>query len=430
MIQSLHRAARLSGSVTLPGDKSISHRYALLSAIAEGTSELCRFATSQDCHSTLRCLQGLGVQVDVAGEKVTILGRGLRGLLPPRETLDAGNSGTTLRLLSGLLAGHPFEATIAGDESLCRRPMRRVLEPLRLMGARAEGRQGEFPPITVRGGELQGIRYTLPVASAQVKSCILLAGLYAKTPTAVLEDSATRDHTEIALKQFGASVTCSGDWIEIEPQPRLGGQRLEIPGDLSSAAFLLVAGTLAQDSEILLSQVGLNRRRRELLDYLSEAGLNIQVENETESFGEARGDLLVRHDPAVRKRTLPPISGKRVAALIDEIPVLAILGCQVAGGLEISDAGELRLKESDRIAALAGNLRAMGAVVEEKSDGLRIQGGQELRGADITTHGDHRIAMAFAVAALLAEGETRIHQAECADVSFPGFYAALSALQR
>jgi 3-phosphoshikimate 1-carboxyvinyltransferase len=308
--------------------------------------------------------------------------------------------------------------------------MRRVLEPLRLMGARADGRQGEYPPITLRGGELQGIRYTLPVASAQVKSCVLLAGLYAQTPTAVREDIPTRDHTEIALKQFGATVTGSGAWIEIEPCPRLAGQRLEIPGDLSGAAFLLVAGTLVPGSEILLPQVGLNHRRRELLDYLSEAGLNIVVENETESFGEVRGDLLVRHDPAVRKRTLPPIFGKRVAALIDEIPVLAILGCQVAAGLEISDAGELRLKESDRIAALAGNLRAMGAVVEEKPDGLRIQGGQELRGADITTNGDHRIAMAFAVAALLAQGETRIHQAECADVSFPGFYAALSALQR
>ena len=430
MIQSLHRAARLAGSVTLPGDKSMSHRYALLSAIAEGTSELGRFATSQDCHSTLRCLQGLGVRVQVEDERVTILGRGLRGLLPPRETLDAGNSGTTLRLLSGLLAGHPFEATISGDESLCRRPMRRVLEPLRLMGAQAEGRQGEFPPITVRGGELQGISYRLPVASAQVKSCILLAGLYAKTTTAVRDDFATRDHTEIALKQFGANVTCSGEWSEIEPYPRLRGQTLEIPGDLSGAAFLLVAGTLAPDSEILLPQVGLNRRRRELLDYLSEAGLNILVENETEIFGEPRGDLLVRHDPAVRKGTLPPIFGKRVAALIDEIPVLAILGCQVAGGLEISDAGELRLKESDRIAAVALNLRAMGAIVEEKPDGLRIQGGQQLRGAEITTHGDHRIAMAFAVAALLAEGETRIHQAECADISFPGFYAALSELQR
>lgn len=429
MIQSVRPATRLAGTVRLPGDKSISHRYALLAAIAQGTSELRHFASSQDCRSTLDCLRGLGVSVFEQGETVIIEGRGLRGLTPPERILDARNSGTTIRLLSGILAGQPFEASITGDESLSRRPMGRILHPLRLMGASVECRDGELPPVKIHGGRLKGVRYSLPVASAQVKSCILLAGLYADSSSQVEEKIPTRDHTEIALRLFGARIHRSADWIGVEPDPVLHAQSLDIPGDLSGAAFFLTAAALVPDSTIRLDGVGLNRTRRELLDYLQAAGLDIAVENEREDAGERRGDLQVRHSPALLRSALPPIHGRLVPALIDEIPILAILGSQVAGGLEISDAQELRIKESDRIAALAANLHAMGAEAQEKPDGLRISGRQRLSGADIATRGDHRIAMAFAVAALGAQGETRIHQAECADVSFPGFYEALQAAQ-
>jgi 3-phosphoshikimate 1-carboxyvinyltransferase len=402
----------------------------MLAAVAEGTTEIRRFAGSQDCHSTLRCLRGLGVEMREDGDTITISGRGLRGLRAPSRVLDAGNSGTTIRLLSGILAGHPFESSITGDESLCKRPMGRIIQPLRMMGAAVEARERDLPPLKIRGGILKSVRYTLPVASAQVKSCVLLAGLYGDGTTAVEEIVPTRDHTEIALRHFGATVRHTGNWIEVEPGARLRPQKLEVPGDLSGAAFFLVASALVPGSEIFLPGVGLNRRRRELLDYLRSAGLDLVVENESEGASELRGDLHVRHSPALLKNRLQPIQGERVAALIDEIPVLAVLGAQVAGGLEISDARELRIKESDRIAALAVNLRAMGAEVEEKPDGLKIGGGQQLRGADIETRADHRIAMAFAIAGLVASGETRIDQAECADVSFPGFWQALSMISR
>jgi 3-phosphoshikimate 1-carboxyvinyltransferase len=426
MIQTIQQVKPLSGTVILPGDKSISHRYAMLAAVAEGTTEIRRFAGSQDCRSTLRCLRCLGVEMREDGDTIAIAGRGLGALRAPGAMLDAGNSGTTIRLLSGILAGHSFESSITGDESLCRRPMGRIIHPLRLMGAAVQSRDGDLPPLKIRGGKLKAVRYSLPVASAQVKSCVLLAGLYGDGPSAIEEKVPTRDHTEIALKCFGASVRRSGNWIEVESGPRLQAQRLEVPGDLSGAAFFLVAAALVPGSEIFLPGVGLNRRRRELLDYLRGAGLDLVVENESESAGELRGDLRVRHSRALLENALRPIRGELVAALIDEIPVLAVLGSQVAGGLEISDARELRIKESDRIAALAVNLRAMGAEVEEKADGLSIRGGQRLHGADIDTKADHRIAMAFAVAGLSASGETRIDQAECADVSFPGFWQALS----
>lgn len=430
MIQTIQRAKSLSGTVVLPGDKSITHRYAMLAAVAEGTTEIRRFAASQDCHSTLSCLRDLGVEMREDGDIITVLGRGLRGLRAPSRILDAGNSGTTLRLLSGILAGHSFESSITGDESLCKRPMSRIIQPLRMMGAAVEARERELPPLKIRGGNLKAVRYTLPVASAQLKSCVLLAGLYGDGTTAVEETVPTRDHTEIALRHFGASVRHTGNWIEVEPGARFRAQKLEVPGDLSGAAFFLAACALVPGSEVFLPGVGLNRRRRELLDYLACSGLDLVVKNESEAAGELRGDLRVRHSPGLLESRLQPIQGKLVAALIDEIPVLAVLGSQVAGGLEISDARELRVKESDRIAALAVNLRAMGAEVEEKPDGLKIRGGQQLRGADIETRADHRIAMAFAVAGLVASGETRIHQAECADVSFPGFWQALSEISR
>jgi 3-phosphoshikimate 1-carboxyvinyltransferase len=425
MIQTLNAIVSLSGSVQLPGDKSISHRYAMLAAIAEGASVIRHFAASRDCHSTLECLQALGVELSITGETVAIRGRGLRGLRAPQHILNAGNSGTTIRLLSGILAGHPFESTITGDASLSNRPMGRVLRPLQRMGATIESRDRDLPPLRIHGGSLRGIRYTLPVASAQVKSCILLAGLYGEEPTAVEETIPTRDHTEIALREFGGALRVIGNWIEVDPEPELKAQRLTVPGDLSGAAFFLVAAALIPNSNLRLPGVGLNRRRRELLDYLVRAGVDLVVENESEAAGEPKGDLRVRYNPALLDQTLPPIRGAETASLIDEIPVLSVLGAQVAGGLEISDAQELRVKESDRISAIASNLRSMGAKVAEKPDGLIISGGRRLRGTDIATVGDHRIAMAFAIAALSAKGETRIHDAECADVSFPGFWNAL-----
>jgi 3-phosphoshikimate 1-carboxyvinyltransferase len=303
--------------------------------------------------------------------------------------------------------------------------MGRIIRPLLAMGAQVRSEPNELPPLRIHGGGLRALQYELPVASAQVKSCVLLAGLYGDGPTSVKEMVPTRDHTEIALKEFGATVRVEGDWIDVEPGPCLRGGKIEIPGDLSGAAFFLVAAALVPDADILLPRVGLNRRRRELLDYLQSSGMDLTVENESEKLGEARGDLRVRFQKGLLRSRLQPIQGSLVAALIDEIPVLAILGSQVAGGLEISDARELRVKESDRIAVLAANLRAMGVEVEEKPDGVRIPGCQRLRGADLDTHGDHRIAMAFAIAGLVADGETRIHQAECANVSFPGFWEAL-----
>jgi len=430
MIETVQYTDCVSGIVRLPGDKSISHRYAMLASIAEGPSTLMHFAASRDCHSTLECLKSLGVAIGEDGDTVTIRGRGLRGLQEPKGLLDAGNSGTTMRLLSGILAGHPFVSSISGDASLSNRPMGRVVHPLRQMGAVIESRDGELPPLKIHGGSLQGIRYVLPVASAQVKSCVLLAGLYGKGPTAVEASVPTRDHTEIALREFGATLRFQGDWIEVDPDPLLRGGCLKIPGDLSGAAFFLAAAALAPKADLFLPEVGMNRRRHELLDYLMQAGLNLAVTNETEEAGEPRGDLRVQYSPGFFKGALPPIEGDRVAALIDEIPVLSVLGSQTAGGVEISGAAELRIKESDRISAIAENLRAMGAAVEEKRDGLRIPGGQKLSGAEIHTRGDHRIAMAFAVAGLCAEGATRIHNAECADVSYPGFWDALRAVTK
>jgi len=425
MIRSVERAKSLRGTVALPGDKSISHRYAMLAAIAEGPSELRHFASSQDCRSTLGCLRGLGVEVREEGDAVTVFGRGLNGLCAPAGVLDAGNSGTTMRLLSGILAGQTFQSTISGDESLSRRPMGRIAQPLRLMGAAVEARARDLPPLTIRGGKLRGLRYALPVASAQVKSCVLLAGLYSQGATAVREDIPTRDHTEIALANFGCAVRQDGSWIEVETGPRLIGRNLDVPGDLSGAAFFLAAAALVPDSELILPHVGLNHRRRELLDYLQSAGMDIAVENLSECAGEPRGDLRVRHSTGFLDGGMPAIGEPLAASLIDEIPVLAVLGSQTAGGIEISGAGELRVKESDRIAALAANLAAMGARVEERPDGLIIRGRQRLRGADIDTRGDHRIAMAFAVAGMAADGETRIHDAECAAVSYPDFWDTL-----
>ena len=429
MIHTIQRGRALRGTVLCPGDKSISHRYAMLAALAHGTSEVRNFSPSLDCRSTLQCLRSLGVEILEQRESILIPGRGLRGLTSAAEVLDAGNSGTTIRLLSGILAGQHFSSTITGDESLSRRPMARIIEPLRLMGAKIEAADGGLPPLRIRGGGLRAVRYELPVASAQVKSCILLAGLFADGLTAVREPVATRNHTEIALRQFGAAIRLSESWIEIEPEPKLNGLGLSVPCDLSSAAFFITAAALIPGSEILLHDIGTNPSRRALLDYLKLAGVDLAVLNESESAGEARGDIRVQYDPALPGRALPPIQAELTASLIDEIPVLSVLGA-LSGGLVVRDARELRVKESDRLAAIARNLRAMGAEVEEHADGIAISGGRPLRGAKIETWGDHRIAMAFSVAGLAADGVTHITQAECAGVSFPQFFETLARLRQ
>jgi 3-phosphoshikimate 1-carboxyvinyltransferase len=417
-------ARAINGSVALPGDKSISHRYAILAALAEGASEIAHYAGAADCQSTLACLRRLGVGIEKSEGAVRISGAGLRGLRRSWRDLDAGNSGTTMRLLSGMLAGQSFNSTITGDDSLRRRPMRRIIEPLSAMGAEIHSRDGERAPLDIRGRSLRGIEYTLPSPSAQVKSAVLLAGLLAEGATTVIEPIRTRDHTELALEEFGVrvergerSITVRGEGAKLRPR------KLNVPGDLSSGVFFLAAALILPGSNLFLHDAGLNPTRTAVLDALAGMGAPISLGSVREQGGELVGDVGVGH--TVLKGG--EISGAAVAQLIDELPMLAALGPYTEQGIEIRDARELRVKESDRIAALAGNLRRMGATVEELPDGLRVAGrtAGKLHGAEIDPHGDHRIAMAFAVAALGAEGPTTIRDAECAAVSFPGFFDTL-----
>jgi 3-phosphoshikimate 1-carboxyvinyltransferase len=430
--QTILPARSISGAVAVPGDKSISHRYAILAALAEGTSEIRNFSAAEDCARTLGCLERLGVRVQRHTDRISITGAGLGGLKPPRPgfgrakaaPLDAGNSGTTMRLLAGVLAGQPFEASLDGDRSLRRRPMRRVIEPLTLMGAQIRARDGEFAPLEIRGSSLRPVDYTLPVASAQVKSAILLAGLFAEGVTAVHEPVRTRDHLELALAEFGATIERPDRTVRVHGRPRLAPAQLAVPGDLSSAVFFLGAALLLPESNLLISGVGLNPTRTAVLDVLASWGAPVSLVNLQMRHGELAGDIAVRH--AVLEGGV--ISGATVPAVIDELPLLAALGPFTEQGVEIRDARELRAKESDRIAVLAENLRRMGARVEEFPDGLRVEGKTSLRGAAIDPQGDHRMAMAFAVAGLRAAGKTVIQNAECAAVSFPGFYEWLERL--
>ena len=434
MDQVIRPARTISGAIRLPGDKSISHRYGMLSAIAEGESRIRNYAPGADCAATLACMAQLGARVErrqvptadgQTSEEIVVSGCGLRGLKEPAQTLDAGNSGSTIRMLSGILAGQNFRSLITGDESLQKRPMRRIMDPLGLMGAKIEAAHENFPPLTIHGGALRGIDYELPVASAQVKSAVLLAGLLAEGETVVAEPVATRDHTEIALTRFGAAIARAPRRVMVRGGQPLKGQRLEVPGDLSSAAFMLCAALMLPDSNLYLQGVGLNPTRTELLDFLAGIGAKIQILNLSEGGGELVGDLHVSREgnaPLAGAR----IEGGMVAGLIDELPVLAILGSQSKDGLELRDAKELRVKETDRIETVAQNLRRMGGQIETLPDGFNIPGGQKLKGAEVDSFGDHRIAMAFAVAGLVAEGETRIKNSGAAVVSYPGFYDDLN----
>jgi 3-phosphoshikimate 1-carboxyvinyltransferase len=430
--QTIRPAKFLTGGVALPGDKSISHRYAMLAALAEGSSELRHFSAAADCHSTLRCLSALGAEIKIEKDTVRITGKGPRGLRESRRALDAGNSGTTMRLLSGILAGQEFTSKLTGDASLQKRPMKRVVAPLREMGADIRARDDNFAPLEIRGKRLRAIDYQVPVASAQVKSAVLLAGLFADGVTSVTEPARTRDHTELALEEFGAAVEKNGRTVRVHPLAgtngggKLAARALDVPGDLSSAVFFIAAASLLPESNILIHNVGLNPTRTAILDVLAGMGASIHMVSLQSSHGEVVGDLAVKG--ASLKGGV--IEGGQIPLVIDELPMLAALAPFTEEGIEIRDAAELRVKESDRIAALAENLRRMGAKVEERPDGLRVEGRKagKLRGAEIDPRGDHRIAMAFAVAALAAEGATVIRDADCAAVSFPAFFDELNRL--
>jgi len=411
----------VSGEICLPGDKSISHRYAMLASIAEGESRIHNYSTGADCHSTLGALRALGIAAGESGTDVTIHGRGLDGLKPPAGDLDAGNSGSTIRMLSGILAAQPFTSRITGDASLSRRPMGRIMKPLGEMGASISAREGRFPPLEIRGAKLRPIDYTLPVPSAQVKTCVLLAGLYADGETVVREPVRSRDHTEIALREFGAEIRVERRVITVKGRPRLTGREMFVPSDLSSAAFFIVAALLVPDASLVLRGVGLNPTRSTLLDVLAAMGANVKILDVEEKNGELVGQISVKSS---RLRG-GVIEKETTAALIDEIPVLAVLGAASEEGLTVRDAAELRIKETDRIATIADNLRRMGIEPEETPDGIRIPGRQRFRAATLDSFGDHRIAMAFSIAALMADGPCTMRGAEAASVSFPEFFQIL-----
>lgn len=421
-------AKSLHGDFQLPGDKSISHRSAMFAALGDGTSRISNYSSAVDCQSTLDCLEALGVQVTRTPELITVHGVGINGLREAKQKLDVGNSGTTIRLLSGILAGQPFTTVISGDESIERRPMKRIIEPLTKMGARIEARENNFAPLHISGGNLKGIEYEPPIASAQVKSCVLLAGLFAEGVTTVIERTPTRNHTEIMMAECGVQLTSddSGERISIA-----GGQSLKalgdytVAGDLSSAAFFIVAGLIVPDANLLIRHIGINPSRTALIDVLRQMGANIEIENERLAHGEPVADFRVRSSELSGEHEL---SGAVIANLIDEIPILSVAATRLNGTLTIREARELRVKESDRIRSIVDNLRRMGAEVEEFEDGLKIKGKQTLSGARVESYGDHRIAMAFAVAGLVAEGETEINNADAAAVSLPEFYQLIDTL--
>jgi 3-phosphoshikimate 1-carboxyvinyltransferase len=425
--KSISPGGNINGVLELPGDKSISHRYAILAALAEGKSEILNYSSAADCKSTLGCLRHLGVEVHQSRERLHITGKGLDGLQLPRRSLDAENSGSTIRMLSGVLAGQPFSSTITGDASLRARPMRRVVEPLRKMGAEIRTLGADCAPLEIHGGTLHSIDYSLPIPSAQVKSAILLAGLYADGVTTVRETVRTRDHTELALREFGATVESLNKSVRIHPRPKLEARQLTVPGDLSSAVFFIAAALILPDSALMLHNVGLNPTRTRVLDFLISIGAAIHLASVQLRDGELVGDVSVKHSVL----SGGAIDDAQAAEMIDELPMLAALGPFTEKGIEIRGAQELRVKESDRIATLAAGLQRMGAAVEEFPDGLRVEGRSagHLRSAKVDPAGDHRIAMALSIVALGAQGDTVIRDADCVAVSYPEFFETLGRLR-
>ena len=415
----------LKGEVTVPGDKSISHRAVMFGALSQGTTEVTNFLQGADCLSTIDCFRRLGIQIENTPEKILVHGKGLHGLTQSNTMLDVGNSGTTTRLISGILAGQTFETTLNGDESIQSRPMKRIMEPLSMMGADITSIYGNnCAPLKITGAPLHGIHYHSKVASAQVKSCILLAGLYADDITKVTEPSISRNHTELMLRGFGAKVTCDGKTASISPDPELFGQKIEVPGDISSAAYFIAAGLIVPGSEILVKNVGINPTRDGLIRVCQDMGADISLLNKRENGGEPVADVLVRYSNL--KATT--IEGEIIPTLIDELPMIAVMACFAKGTTIIKDAAELKVKESDRIAVMVDNLSRMGAHITATDDGMIIEGGYPLHGAVIDSHLDHRIAMSFAIAALAADAETEIKDAECVNISYPNFYEELSNL--
>lgn len=428
-------ADNLRGTVRLPGDKSISHRSAMIASIANGVSQIENFSTGQDCASTIRCMQQLGVHIELNGTSVIVYGVGKSGLQQPNGPLDCGNSGTTMRLLAGIMAGQSFNSVMTGDESLQLRPMSRVIDPLTKMGAAIESQAGKAPLVIKGKSPLDAIRYETRVTSAQVKSCVILAGLHADGETIFEEKILTRDHTERMLRWFGVHVDSNTEddcrtQIKVRGDAVLIGRDIDVPGDISSAAFCIAAAACLNGSQIEIQNVGINPTRADIIDVMRRFGADIELVNIRNEQFEPSADMIIRgHAALTRKTDSNVICGRDIAGVIDEIPILAIFGTQVSGGIEIRDAAELRVKESDRIASVVENLKRMGAAVTEFDDGFKVEQSQ-LKGAVIDSFGDHRIAMAFAVAGLFATGETEIIGAECADISFPGFFELLASVVR
>lgn len=416
----------LRGEVTIPGDKSISHRSVMFGSLAKGITEIENFLQGADCLSTISCFRAMGIPITLKGSSVLVEGQGLRGLKAPGQVLDCGNSGTTTRLLSGILAAQDFDSTLTGDASIRKRPMRRIMTPLSQMGARIRSlTDNDCAPLQITGSSLHGIHYQSPVASAQVKSAILLAGLYAQGETRVTEPSLSRNHSELMLQSFGADVRTEGTTAVLRPARELYGQKILVPGDISSAAFFLAAGLIIPHSEVLVRNVGVNPTRDGILHVLEAMGADVTRMNQTSHGGEPTADLLVRSSSL--HGTV--IQGAIIPTLIDELPMIAALACFAQGETLIRDAAELKVKESNRIAVMVQGLSAMGADVEETGDGMIIRGGRTLHGATIDSHLDHRIAMTFAVTGCAAEGETQILGADCVNISYPDFYRDLERLK-
>lgn len=426
--------ATINGIVSVPGDKSISHRVAMLASIAQGLSRITNFATSVDCHTTLDCIERLGIRVERGPQEILIHGEGLRGYHPIETPikLSAGNSGSTIRMLSGILAGQRFASILDGDASLRRRPLRRIIEPLTSMGAQVRARDGNYAPLEIEGGGLRAISYASPVASAQVKTCVLFAGLFADGRTVFTEPAPSRNHTELMLEEFGAQFEIDethGD-LMTEGGSELTPVRYRVPGDISSAAFFIAAAALLPDSQLELRDVNLNPSRAAFLGVLSKLGANIQISNLRTAHRELVANIHVTSSQLKSESDGTVLSGVIIANIIDEIPILAIVATQVEGRIEVRGARELRIKESDRVQTVVAGIRALGGEIEEFEDGFAIRGPQRLIGGRIETEGDHRIAMAFSIAALVADGTTEIVDADCAGVSFPEFYELLKSMTR
>ncbi|WP_240501873.1 3-phosphoshikimate 1-carboxyvinyltransferase [Bacillus sp. MUM 13] len=418
------KISSLRGSIKVPGDKSISHRSIMFGSIAEGKTTVENFLPGADCLSTISCFKALGVQISADGDSVSIIGKGLEGLIEPTEQLDVGNSGTTIRLMMGILAGIDFHVSIQGDSSIAKRPMNRVVQPLRQMGAKIDGRKdGNFTPLSLRGGQLRGIHYELPVASAQVKSSILLAGLQAEGETVIIEPEKTRDHTERMIALFGGEIEKDGHKITIKGGQKLKGTHISVPGDISSAAFFMAAAAITENSEVVLENVGLNPTRTGIIDVLKEMGADMTIDQAEES-GEPYGTITVRSSQ-LRGIT---IGGSLIPRLIDEIPIIALLAAHASGTTIIKDAAELKVKETNRIDTVAGELSKLGADILAADDGLIIKGGKPLAGNTVSSHGDHRIGMMLAIAGLITEGEMNLTDSEAIEVSYPQFFDHLNTL--